>query len=739
VGRLLRLGVVALILGVAGTLAWWWLRPPPPPPPRESLLLVSIDSLRADRLGYAGYAAARTPRLDGLAAGGIVFSQAATTVPLTLPAHASLMTGALPARHAVRDDGQPLGDGVVTLAEVLRAAGYRTGGFVGSFLLDSRWGLDRGFDRYGDALEPARAAEAPERRGDRVVAEALAWLDEDTQRPFFAWVHLNDPHRPYDAAEPYRSQFAAGPSGAYDAEVAWTDSLVGRLLDHLDRGGLGAHTWVVVVGDHGEALGEHGEEGHGFFLYEATLHVPLLVRAPQRVHAVVDEPVSVVDVMPTVLKGLLGHVPAGAQGRDVLPRAASAPPPPRAALSETWLPRLRFGWSELLAIRDGRYKYIQAPRPELYDLVEDPGETRDLAAADSARTSGFQKALAEAAGDAGRPPLEAASGLGRRQLEARPRDDPKDRIEVFGLLRAAEQAAAEGRLDDALGLAGRALAGDPGLVEAHTLIGRVHGEAGRPEASLEAYRRALTLEPEERAAAFGLALTVERLGRAGEAEAAFERARELDPLNPQPLGHLADLWMRKGRFAEAEAALKDALDKRADRPSFLLKLGECYIEMKRYAEAEAVLNEALAARPGLPRAHFHLARVHEARGDRARAIGEYEGELRRDAKDHEAAFDLARLLRQQGRLEEAAERLRAAVASAPDFAAGHLSLARVLLDLGDLKGAQAAARRGLACHPEPRLAASGHYVLAEVHTREGRRREAAREIAAARWLEGGRR
>ena len=747
-GRLLRLAAVAVVVLAAAALGWWLLHPSRPAPPPPNLLLVSIDALRADRVGYAGHAQAHTPRLDGLAARGLTFTQANTPAPLTLPAHASLHTGTLPGRHGVRDDGHVLAGDRVTLAEVLHGAGYRTGGFVGSFLLDSRFGLAQGFDRYFDAFDPARHP-GLERRGDEVVSRALAWLDEEPQRPFFAWVHLNDPHAPYAAPEDYSARF---PASAYDAEVAWTDSLVGRLLDHLALRGLAERTWVVVAGDHGESLGEHGEDEHGFFLYEATLRVPLLLVAPGGRRATVDEPVSLVDVMPTVVQGLTGVVPAGVQGRALLPlEPGHGPLQPRTVLAETWLPRLHFGWSELVSVRDGRYKLIQAPRPELYDLLEDPRETRDLALSDPTRAAGLQEILAQAVAGAGAaaPSREGLDGETRRRLEAlglpggppgvrqlatRTRADPKDRIVPFTMMRAAIRAQGE----EALALAGRALAEDPGLVEAHTLTGDLHRAAGRPDAALDAYRQAAALDPEDSRAALGLAIAHEELGRLDEAERAFERVLQLDPRAAAASWHLAGLWIQSGRFAEAESALKEALERKGDRPALLLRLGECYLEMRRYREAEEALKQALAVRPDLPGAHRMLARVHEALGHTGAALAEYEAELRQDSGDPLAHFDLGRLLQQQGRHREAVERFQAGVAAAPGFAAGHLQLARALLEVGDLAGARAAARRALDARPDPRVAALGHRVLADVYARQGRRRDAARETAAARRLESGR-
>ena len=360
-------------------------------PPVTSVLLVSIDTLRADHLGSYGHRAAQTPRLDALAARGARFERAVTVAPLTLPAHASLLTGTFPAFHGVRDNGGfYLGADQLTLGEMLKGRGYRTGGFVGAFVLDGRWGTSQGFDRYFDDFDLAkyegRGMDAVQRRGDEVVDKASLWLAEDRERPFFAWVHLYDPHGPYAAPEPYASRFPATPTGAYDAEIAWTDSLVGRLLDGLAADGRLDHTVVVVVGDHGESLGEHKEQLHGFFVYDATVRIPLIVAGPGIPARTVRDPVRIVDVMPTVLEALGTPPPAAVQGESLLPLARGETRPTRTTLAETFYPRYHYGWSELRAVSDGRHTLIAAPRPELYDTETDPGKLhRSRLAAGAAR------------------------------------------------------------------------------------------------------------------------------------------------------------------------------------------------------------------------------------------------------------------------------------------------------------------------------------------------------------------
>lgn len=272
---LLALGVVLLV-----ALAWfaWWRRGQEGP---RNVLLISIDTLRADRLGSYGYASAQTPVMDALAARGIRFAQATTVAPLTLPAHTSLLTGTFPTFHGVRDNGQfYVGEEQVTLAEVLRTRGYRTAGFVGAFVLDRRWGIAQGFDTYIDEFDLSKyqlaaGIDAAQRPANEVVDRAIAWLGQESDQPFFAWVHLYDPHAPYAAPEAFASRFPRTMQGAYDAEVAFIDAEVGRLLDAL--GNQRGRTLTVIVGDHGESLGEHQEQQHGFFVYDAVTQVPLLI------------------------------------------------------------------------------------------------------------------------------------------------------------------------------------------------------------------------------------------------------------------------------------------------------------------------------------------------------------------------------------------------------------------------------------------------------------------------------
>jgi arylsulfatase A-like enzyme len=336
------------------------------------VVIITLDTTRADRLAAYGFMSGSTPAIDRLARSGVVFEQAMTTAPLTLPAHTSLFTGLLPPRHGVRDNADlPLDASHVTLAELLRARGVQTGAFVGSAVLDADRGLSEGFDEYntgGDGSDRTL-----QRSAETVMNEAIRWLEGRGGSPFFLWTHLYDPHRPYEAPEPYRSAAA----DAYTAEISFVDAQIGRLLNTLERRGILDDTLIIVVADHGESLGEHGERDHGIFVYDSVMRVPLIIRAPRTVPGRIGGLVRITDLMPTVLD-LFGVPPPSIDGvslAGVLARRQQLPE--LEAYAESLYPR-HFGWSPLRSLRAGRYKFIEAPKAELYDLEQDPFEERSI-------------------------------------------------------------------------------------------------------------------------------------------------------------------------------------------------------------------------------------------------------------------------------------------------------------------------------------------------------------------------
>ncbi|HEX2340615.1 MAG TPA: sulfatase [Vicinamibacterales bacterium] len=377
----IRVGLLTLVTTAVAMLGAAWWRTARPEPEPIGVVLITLDTTRADRLSPYGLMDVSMPHLERLAREGVVFDRATSVAPLTLPAHSSIFTGLFPAAHGVRDNAdQPLSAERTTLAEILKAQGFETAAFVASAVLDPGRGLDQGFHKYSGVSQTTltgrttslASVESRQRRGDEVMSDAVKWLDGIGDARFFLWTHLYDPHRPYDPPEPFRSrQF-----DPYIGEIAFVDSQIGRLLEALEHRGLLDRTLVVVAGDHGESLGEHGERDHGIFLYESVLRVPLIVRGPGFAPRRVGDVVRLVDVMPTILDALDLSAPAmdGVSLVDVMHGTRRVD---LEVVAESMYP-LWFGWSPLRALRSGRFKLVDAPRPELYDLERDPVETRNL-------------------------------------------------------------------------------------------------------------------------------------------------------------------------------------------------------------------------------------------------------------------------------------------------------------------------------------------------------------------------
>ncbi len=420
-----------------------------PPTPR-GIVIVTHDTTRADRLSAYGFSGIATPALDRIATDGIVFEHATTVAPLTLPAHTSLFTGLYPLRHGVRDNANALREDTPTLAAILHGHGFLTAAFIGSVVLDHDRGLARGFDVYDDDLrDPASGEPRHGRPANQVVDRAITWLGTVGDARFFLWVHLYDPHFPYVSPEPFASAYLGQP---YFGAIAFADSELARLLDALERAGLSDRAVVVVASDHGESLGEHGEDTHGLLLYESVLHVPLIMRVPGYKARRVSEDVSLVDIVPTLLD--LERLPRIASDGESLRRVlAGHAGAERPIYSESQYPR-RFGWSALGAVRDARYKLIDGPMPELYDLKSDPGEQRDVGELHAHLTKAFHALLTTTTSGSGTPVPDATvrdrlSALGyvsgRSTRRPAMSENPRDHVSEYNAMVRRMFESARGR------------------------------------------------------------------------------------------------------------------------------------------------------------------------------------------------------------------------------------------------------------------------------------------------------
>ncbi len=728
---------------------------------RPHVVLVTIDTLRADALGSYGNRRVETPHLDRLAREGVRFTNAATTVPFTLPAHSSMMTGAYPPTHGVRENvGYVLDDRLPTLASLLSEAGYTTAGFVSAFVLDRRWGIGRGFSTFFDdftldAGERANLASV-QRDGAETVERAVGWLDDRPEGPFFLWVHLFDPHDPYEPPEPFASRYRMNP---YLGEVAYADLLVGRLRAGLESRGLLEESLLVVTSDHGEGLGSHREAFHGYFVYDSTVHVPLLLRVPFGPFAgrAVERPVSHVDLLPTILEAVGLPAPAEAQGRSLLPDLFEMATAERPVYSESLYPLLHYGWSPLRAMRTERYKLIEAPRWELYDLQADPREESNLAdeLPDVARR--LRKELAELAsaleaGAAAAPQLELdettmrqlrALGYvaGRGEVAAaaesdRDRADPKEKIEIHQRIMRAQSLLGQGDVESAEAVLDELLEADSEVVDAHQMLGSLRSERREYERAIESYRRALALAPDHQTSLFGLATAYKRLGRADDALVGYRRLLELNPFDNRALLAVSELLVEAGQPGESKAVLEGALA--TDRPGagVLNRLGELYVAEGRREEAAELFRRAAAEQDLFAQPLFNLAVLAEQGGDPDEAIRLYREAIERAPRHFEAQFNLALLYGERGDVDGQQRLLEAAVESNPDFARGYYFLAKLLMDRGtDLARAEALVREGLERDPEHRSGPLGYYVLADILNRRGRPAEARAAVDEGRRLE----
>jgi arylsulfatase A-like enzyme/Tfp pilus assembly protein PilF len=618
---------------------------------RPSVVFITIDTLRADHLRCYGYARIETPNIDALARAGARLTQAHTPVPITLPAHTAILTGGFPMATGMHDfSGNKLPANATTLATALRDSGYTTAAFIGAAVLDSRFGLNQGFETYFDHFDFSRLDETnldlTERRGDLVMNEALGWLKQAPRQPFLLWVHLYDPHFPYTPPEPYASRYRTHP---YDGEIAFADAQVGRLLSFLKQHGLFDNSVIALAGDHGEGLGEHGEKTHGFFIYNSTLHVPLILKVPGVAPRVVAEDVSLVDVMPTLLQALKIPIPASVQGRSLLGLILGRPGPtaarPSELYAETYLPLLHFRWGQLRGLESDGWKYIDAPRPEIYNLRSDPRELMNLYSARQSlahelhdRLYGVIRRFTPASGNAAAEKeltdpalLERLRSLGYVALSAgsfvepsgKPLPDPKDRIQVYELFSEAMADGQHGRYEESLRKLEEAEKTEPSSVPIRYLKALDYYRRKDFRRSIEQFRSALELDPKFALATYYLGLAQVEAGDLDGATNSLERALRLDPTNFSAAFNLGAVYLKKNRADDARRQFERAAAINPDYAQAYEALGEVDLYLKRTEEAARALERAVELAPDFAKAHYNLGRAYQALGRAADAQREF--------------------------------------------------------------------------------------------------------------------
>jgi arylsulfatase A-like enzyme/tetratricopeptide (TPR) repeat protein len=677
-----------------------------------SVVLVSIDTLRADRLALYGYDKGSTPALDALGRESVVFEQAYSHCPLTLPAHASMLTGLLPPRHGVRDNsGFSLDPAHRTLAARFRAAGLSTGAAVSAYVLRAATGIAQGFDAFDDALEVEAGSDSlsdQQRDGGAAVESLSRWVDAQGARRFFAFLHLYEPHAPY--APPERHSRFANP---YDGEVAYADELVGRFVAHLRSRGLLERLVLLVTSDHGEGLLDHGEQEHGIFLYREALRVPLLVRLPAaaRAGSRVAAPVGQADVAATLLD-LVGLPAGGMDGVSLRRALATGTHEPRPVYSETLFPRYHFGWSELFAATDARWRFIRAPRSELFDAASDPGEKSNLAPQRPSVVASMNAFLDRHVAAGATPPgavspqvrrrLEALGYLGSGAARTAPgmRADPKDKIGVHESYKRAFALRGAGKNTEALSELRRLLAEDPGMLDAWEALGLILARMDQPEEAVSALDKVIEGDPERASAHLALARLHAIHGRRERAEKHAELASGADPGGAYET--LAELMLERNRLAEAAAYARRSL---AADPARVMSHFVLATAARREGRCEEAVSAYRAAAEAQQRQKGLLVRSLRAGmadclarlGREAEAEKEFLAEIEAIPHSREGRVGLAMLYRSQARDAEARAVLEGVVTAHPRAGADeYWTVIRTFTVLGDAAAAREWARRARA-------------------------------------------
>ena len=589
--------------------------PPSPEFPGAPVILISIDTLRADHLPAYGYAKVETPNIDALQRDSIQFENAYSHCPLTLPSHLSMLTGLLPAEHGVRTNLGYRFDGVAhpTLGRILRAHGYATGAAVSSYVLRRATGIGDSLDFFDDSVggegEWTRDRSLLQRPGGETARRALAWAESVKARPFFLFLHIYEPHLPHEPPEPFRTRYGA----TYDGEIAASDAVIGEFLGQLKRDGIYDRAIVILVSDHGEGLGDHGEQEHGILLYREVLHVPLLLKLPGARDAGtrVGQPVGLIDIVPTVT-GLLKLEAGPWRGTSLLDRRRR-----EGIYSETYYPRIHLGWSPLRSLVDARHHYIDGPKPELYAIVQDPREMADTLPTDAGVARAMKKELEGYPAEFSNPSrvdpelAEKLKAIGYLSQAAPTSDsdalpNPKDRIQEHERLKAASRLALQGKNEEALAALRSLLEEAPGSFEVRHDMGDVLERLRRYREAAAAYKEAMRLSPR---LAGSVALSLGRveleMGQLGEAQANAQAALAEDPAHAYLL--MARVALARGDLAEAEGKARLAMADADAKSEGAMTLADVLGRLGRFAEAQTVLEQQIRAFPGRAQTYASLA------------------------------------------------------------------------------------------------------------------------------------
>lgn len=604
-----------------------------------NIVVITIDTLRPDHLNCYGYSKIETPNVDGIAQNGVLFENAVTQTPLTPPSHASIFTGLYPTAHHVRDTGGfILQSSSTTLATILQKQGWDTAAFISSAVLKKLFGLNQGFAVYDDQLPtPGKGhefLEDAERRAGDTIDRALHWLDTQNGKPFFIWVHLYDPHAPYAPPAPFLEKYKDRP---YDGEIAYADHELGRLFEAVRKKSPPEKTLFAVLSDHGESLGEHGEYTHGVFLYDSTLRIAFTMSGPGIPAGVrVKQQARTIDFLPTILELMGAKTPAAVQGASLTPSFTAKEVPTAVSYAETLYPKINMNWAELRAIRTNRWKYIRAPKPELYDLSQDAAEANNVIQSHAPEVLKFEAQLKAVIGIDGAEKVETSmldqrtldqlkslgyvSGFASRKYDLTGQGtDPKDRVGVLKLIETAQSRQSHIPEARRIQLLEQALKEDPKDPSIYYQLGGKYEKAGRFPDAMKLYQAALQNGIESGLLHSRLGDLLVRGGRRDEAIAEYEKSARLNPTDVDSQANLATAYLQKGSLSDAERVYKWIVTTDPSYAAAYNGLGVIRIQNQDAAGARDYFEKATKLDPDLVDAQLNLGLIYKMEGDRARA------------------------------------------------------------------------------------------------------------------------
>jgi len=697
--------IISLSLGIGCT------RPPKPLPAQnknistpQNILLITIDTLRADHLGCYGYSQIQTPAIDSLAQEGIRFEWAFTPVPITLPSHASILTSLYPYTHGVLNNGEyQLSTSIQTLPHILQSHGFATAAFVGAFVLSKQFGLAQGFDLYDDELSPTgeKINEAfplyNERKAEKVTEAALQWLQEKNPSRFFLWVHYFDPHTPYNPPQPFITEY---PDRLYDGEIAYTDQCITGLLQELEKRNILKDTLVVLVGDHGQGLGEHNEMTHGIFLYDATMRVPLLFRYPELAAGIVSsDPVKTIDIPPTILEILKIPLPSEWQGESLFPYFYQPHLSHRkkpAIFLETIFPEANFGWSPLQGIRTKKWKYIKAPRPELYDLQSDPGELNNLLDQYPKQAQNLKNRLQNLLNTLPSPQKNQTVSMNeetRKRLQslgyvwtndsATPPNlsqDPKDMIELLNIFDQGYAYYVAGRYPEAVDIFQQILQQDPDNIIVHFLLAASLEKLNHLKEALKGFHEVAYQNPRFNNVHGNMGRVYEKLGNYQKALEEYQKDIKLFPDAPLLYNNVGVLYLKQKNYNMAIEQFEKVLSLTHDQSAHIIthtNLGTAYEMLGMYTRAQEEYQHSLELDPNYLVAHINAGTVFLKTHQIEMAIQEWQKALKIDPQNVHVHFSLGRAFLRNRNFDKAIDHLQEVIRLEPDFLQARILLEKI--------------------------------------------------------------